>query len=840
MYALTVRALRLQLKDQRRIVVNSLTPSFKRSETKKLKMKMIKDQKDIRVDSDYFFQDRNKKKRFSFKKSSDITNTPCSKLFLLKTEHQGIIDENFWSSQEQNLIFEKKKFFKCFSRQVEIVNLFRQNKKQHFQNCVNESENVENAGKKPCSFAGRINVKMKHKKNHGKNTEKFSKKKETNVFKKLKNVFSESKNEYLAEKVFVINCENGREIENELNINIDWSKNNILVAKKFSKVHNKKLLSKPEKNDLSNKRIKSFDKIIKKRQDECFWDMQRYSLPYLQELSNRKEIDNNDAGTVKQNTKHLRDEKKTAYKSKKSLNQLRCKLSFQQNVLLTNKNESENKKTSLKKLDSSKTEQLISILENRTFKHFQTNESDNKNIKNVFSSTPKITIDLINEEATQIDDCCVDNVNPSSLHEAISSTSNNTTKTIKISNNCENKENKQTKKTKSNCIETSKSVQNDNESIEVRFDMESEKKFKNTDYSWLIMPQNASIYEKTRSCEILPTVSQQKALTFSFSSVPANLCDIKTSLRTPSVTTPSSVGSTRTPSLTKISQKISSSSSFFPKIIDLSNKHEELVNTKVMAKYISDEIYGEKFNHTPNNITCPKSYLGKIKIKNNNAIDVNESEMKTSLSRKNKMTEKRSSNKNTQDISSTNILNKISHSHYLQPQSLQSRQSIKIQRASFGSISNFSLSPTQSTLSLTSHLKHRLSDNFAFRSSVCSTGSSGRFGLGCPDKGRRAVQVLGILFAVFVICYLPFFALYLVKTTCISCRAYIPKNLLLGLEWLGYSGAMFNPIIYHVFNPDFRLAFKDLIRCKCHKKQKKRVLRAVSRDINSNAKCIKK
>ncbi|ESN92308.1 hypothetical protein HELRODRAFT_128627, partial [Helobdella robusta] len=66
---------------------------------------------------------------------------------------------------------------------------------------------------------------------------------------------------------------------------------------------------------------------------------------------------------------------------------------------------------------------------------------------------------------------------------------------------------------------------------------------------------------------------------------------------------------------------------------------------------------------------------------------------------------------------------------------------------------------------------------------------------------------------VFVICYLPFFALYLVNTTCTVCRGYISQTTLNILEWLGYSGSLFNPIIYHIFNPDFRLAFHDLIRC---------------------------
>ena len=78
------------------------------------------------------------------------------------------------------------------------------------------------------------------------------------------------------------------------------------------------------------------------------------------------------------------------------------------------------------------------------------------------------------------------------------------------------------------------------------------------------------------------------------------------------------------------------------------------------------------------------------------------------------------------------------------------------------------------------------------------------------------MQVLGILFVVFVVCYLPFFAVYVIKGTCGEpCRPYLPPRVLIALEWLAYSGSMLNPIIYHVFNPDFRRAFDTLLRCGC-------------------------
>nr|AKQ63060.1 orphan G-protein coupled receptor 55 [Platynereis dumerilii] len=91
-------------------------------------------------------------------------------------------------------------------------------------------------------------------------------------------------------------------------------------------------------------------------------------------------------------------------------------------------------------------------------------------------------------------------------------------------------------------------------------------------------------------------------------------------------------------------------------------------------------------------------------------------------------------------------------------------------------------------------------------------GSSTRSSL---DKGRRAVQVLGILFAVFVVFYLPFFATYTINATCTKCQAFISPQMIMAFEWLAYSGSMVNPIIYHIFNPDFRRAFHKILHCKC-------------------------
>ncbi|VEL20231.1 unnamed protein product [Protopolystoma xenopodis] len=84
-------------------------------------------------------------------------------------------------------------------------------------------------------------------------------------------------------------------------------------------------------------------------------------------------------------------------------------------------------------------------------------------------------------------------------------------------------------------------------------------------------------------------------------------------------------------------------------------------------------------------------------------------------------------------------------------------------------------------------------------------------------RGQRAVQVIGVLFGVFLACYLPFFFVYLLDTLCEACqwwtRPAIPHT-----EWLGYLGSMLNPFVYHFFNPTFRRTFRRMMHCECRRR----------------------
>ncbi|XP_001380551.1 trace amine-associated receptor 4-like [Monodelphis domestica] len=75
-------------------------------------------------------------------------------------------------------------------------------------------------------------------------------------------------------------------------------------------------------------------------------------------------------------------------------------------------------------------------------------------------------------------------------------------------------------------------------------------------------------------------------------------------------------------------------------------------------------------------------------------------------------------------------------------------------------------------------------------------------------KESKATKTLSIVMGVFVLCWLPFFVLtitdpYINFTT--------PEDLYNAFLWLGYFNSTFNPIIYGMFYPWFRKAFKMIV-----------------------------
>ncbi|XP_077428035.1 alpha-2A adrenergic receptor [Vanacampus margaritifer] len=82
---------------------------------------------------------------------------------------------------------------------------------------------------------------------------------------------------------------------------------------------------------------------------------------------------------------------------------------------------------------------------------------------------------------------------------------------------------------------------------------------------------------------------------------------------------------------------------------------------------------------------------------------------------------------------------------------------------------------------------------------------------GRQNREKRFTFVLAVVIGVFVICWFPFFFTYMLMTLCKSCP--VPDTLFKFFFWFGYCNSALNPIIYTIFNNDFRRSFKKIL-CK--------------------------
>ncbi|KFM66078.1 5-hydroxytryptamine receptor 2A, partial [Stegodyphus mimosarum] len=84
-------------------------------------------------------------------------------------------------------------------------------------------------------------------------------------------------------------------------------------------------------------------------------------------------------------------------------------------------------------------------------------------------------------------------------------------------------------------------------------------------------------------------------------------------------------------------------------------------------------------------------------------------------------------------------------------------------------------------------------------------------------REKKAAKTLAIITGVFVMCWLPFFIMALLLPLCNDCEPNFP--IFSVFLWLGYANSMLNPIIYTIFSPDFRSAFRKLL-CSFNRTQR--------------------
>ncbi|XP_071035139.1 dopamine receptor 1 [Parasteatoda tepidariorum] len=76
------------------------------------------------------------------------------------------------------------------------------------------------------------------------------------------------------------------------------------------------------------------------------------------------------------------------------------------------------------------------------------------------------------------------------------------------------------------------------------------------------------------------------------------------------------------------------------------------------------------------------------------------------------------------------------------------------------------------------------------------------------NMDHKAAITLGFIMGTFLVCWVPFFCINIVAAVCKSC---ISDMVFKFLTWLGYCNSALNPIIYSIFNTEFREAFRKII-----------------------------
>lgn len=83
-------------------------------------------------------------------------------------------------------------------------------------------------------------------------------------------------------------------------------------------------------------------------------------------------------------------------------------------------------------------------------------------------------------------------------------------------------------------------------------------------------------------------------------------------------------------------------------------------------------------------------------------------------------------------------------------------------------------------------------------------------------REKRFTFVLAVVMGVFVLCWFPFFFTYSLHAICGE-RCEPPDALFKLFFWIGYCNSSVNPIIYTIFNRDFRKSIKKIICSTTHR-----------------------
>ena len=100
------------------------------------------------------------------------------------------------------------------------------------------------------------------------------------------------------------------------------------------------------------------------------------------------------------------------------------------------------------------------------------------------------------------------------------------------------------------------------------------------------------------------------------------------------------------------------------------------------------------------------------------------------------------------------------------------------------------------------HVKSIRKQRMSFPAGVGGGGSASHKSSG----DNKASITLGVIMGVFLFCWFPFFTVNVI-TPFVT----LPADVFVVVTWFGYINSMANPIIYTIFNKEFRNAFKKLL-----------------------------